>query len=77
MAVNIVVPELGKDKTSATIGKWLKEENDTVSQGDLLVVLEATKATIEVEAPASGVLARIERKTGDDVGIGDVLGVIE
>ncbi|MEJ2008745.1 MAG: 2-oxoglutarate dehydrogenase complex dihydrolipoyllysine-residue succinyltransferase [Acidobacteriota bacterium] len=77
MSSKIVVPELGESVVEATVGNWRKQEGDRVSVGDVLVELETEKVDLEVGAERGGVLARIERKEGEDVKIGDVLGVIE
>jgi 2-oxoglutarate dehydrogenase E2 component (dihydrolipoamide succinyltransferase) len=73
----IVVPELGESVVEATVGHWRKSQGDRVVVGDVLVELETEKVDLEVGAERGGVLARIERKEGEDVKIGDLLGVIE
>jgi 2-oxoglutarate dehydrogenase E2 component (dihydrolipoamide succinyltransferase) len=73
----IVVPELGESVVEATVGHWRKQQGDRVGVGDVLVELETEKVDLEVGAERSGVLARIEKKEGEDVKIGDLLGVIE
>ncbi len=77
MPANIVVPEVGESIVDARIAKWLRKEGDRVSAGDPLVELETDKIDLEVGAPSAGVLSRIDRKDGDDVKVGEVLGVIE
>jgi 2-oxoglutarate dehydrogenase E2 component (dihydrolipoamide succinyltransferase) len=77
MPAKIVVPELGESVLEATVGHWLKNEGDSVTVGEVLVSLETDKVDLEVGAERGGVLARIERHEGEDVKIGDVLGVIE
>ena len=77
MPTKIVVPELGESVVEATVGHWRKQQGDHVAVGDVLVELETEKVDLEVGAERSGVLARIERKEGEDVKIGDLLGVIE
>ncbi len=77
MPSNIVVPEVGESIVDARIGKWLRQEGDAVAAGDPLVELETDKIDLEVSAPQSGVLARIARQDGEDVKVGEVLGVIE
>src|SRR5579863_2498146 len=77
MPAKIVVPELGESVLEATVGHWQKKEGDRVSAGEVLVSLETDKVDLEVGAERSGILARIERQEGEDVKIGDVLGVIE
>lgn len=77
MATRVVVPELGESVLEATVGAWFKQEGDAVKAGDVLVSLETDKVDVEVGAETAGVLSRIERQTGEDVSIGDVLAVIE
>jgi 2-oxoglutarate dehydrogenase E2 component (dihydrolipoamide succinyltransferase) len=77
MSVNIVVPEVGESIVDARVAKWLKQEGDAVAAGDPLVELETDKIDLEVAAPQAGVLSRIDRKDGDDVKDGEVLGIIE
>src|SRR6201999_3687313 len=72
----IRVPTLGESVTEATIGKWFKKPGDPVAVDEPLVELETDKVTIEVPAPAAGVLADIAAKDGDTVAVGAVLGQI-
>ena len=75
--VEIRVPTLGESVTEATIGKWFKKPGDAVAVDEPLVELETDKVTIEVPAPAAGVLGAIAAKDGDTVAVGAVLGRIE
>jgi 2-oxoglutarate dehydrogenase E2 component (dihydrolipoamide succinyltransferase) len=77
MPSNIVVPEVGESIVDARVAKWLRKEGDIVSIGDPLVELETDKIDLEVAASQAGVLRRIDRKDGDDVKVGEVLGLIE
>ena len=77
MALNILVPESGESVVEATVGPWHKKEGDFVNAGDPLVELETDKVNLEVAAEKAGVLVKIERQTGEDVQVGDVLGTIE
>ena len=77
MPSNIVVPEVGESIVDARVAKWLRKEGDVVSAGDPLVELETDKIDLEVGAPQAGVLSRIDRKDGEDVKVGEVLGVID
>jgi 2-oxoglutarate dehydrogenase E2 component (dihydrolipoamide succinyltransferase) len=76
MAIEIRVPALGESVTEATVGKWFKQAGDAVAADEPLVELETDKVTIEVPAPASGVLSAIMVKTGDTVAVGAMLGAI-
>ena len=73
----IRVPTLGESVTEATIGKWFKKPGEAVAVDEPLVELETDKVTIEVPAPAAGVLADIAAKDGDTVAVGAVLGQIK
>ena len=77
MPANIVVPEVGESIVDARVAKWLRKEGDAVAVGDPLVELETDKIDVEVSAPQGGVLKRIDRKDGEDVKVGEVLGIIE
>jgi 2-oxoglutarate dehydrogenase E2 component (dihydrolipoamide succinyltransferase) len=73
----IRVPTLGESVTEATIGKWFKKPGDAVAVDEPLVELETDKVTIEVPAPAAGVLSDIAAKDGDTVAVGALLGQIK
>ena len=73
----IRVPTLGESVTEATIGKWFKKAGDAVAVDEPLVELETDKVTIEVPAPAAGVLGDIAAKDGDTVAVGALLGQIK
>jgi 2-oxoglutarate dehydrogenase E2 component (dihydrolipoamide succinyltransferase) len=76
MATEIRVPALGESVTEAIVGKWLKAAGDTVNADEPLVELETDKVTVEVNAPASGVLGEIKAVEGTTVAVGAVLGAI-
>src|SRR5271168_2728207 len=73
----IRVPTLGESVTEATIGKWFKKAGDAVAVDEPLVELETDKVTIEVPAPAAGVLTDVAVKDGDTVAVGALLGAIK
>src|SRR5204863_7078600 len=73
---DIRVPTLGESVTEATIGKWFKKPGDPVAVDEPLVELETDKVTIEVPAPAAGVLGDIAAKDGETVAVGALLGQI-
>ncbi len=74
MSIEIKVPTLGESVTEATVAKWLKKVGDAVKADEMLVELETDKVTVEVPAPAAGVLGDIVAKDGDTVEVGAVLG---
>jgi 2-oxoglutarate dehydrogenase E2 component (dihydrolipoamide succinyltransferase) len=76
MATEIRVPTLGESVTEATVGQWFKKVGDTVVADEPLLELETDKVTLEVPAPAAGVIEAIAVKDGETVGVGAVLGSI-
>jgi 2-oxoglutarate dehydrogenase E2 component (dihydrolipoamide succinyltransferase) len=76
MTIEIKVPALGESVTEATVGQWFKKPGEAVKADEPLVELETDKVTVEVPAPATGVLADIKVEQGATVGIGSVLGSI-
>lgn len=77
MPVELKVPAVGESVTEAQVGEWLRAEGDHVRQDEPVVTLETEKATLELPAPVSGVLAKILKKTGEVVHVGDVLAHLE
>jgi 2-oxoglutarate dehydrogenase E2 component (dihydrolipoamide succinyltransferase) len=76
MAIEIMVPALGESVTEATVGQWFKKPGEAVAVDEPLVELETDKVTVEVPAPAAGVLADIKVAQGATVAVGSVLGSI-
>ena len=76
MAIEIRVPSLGESISEATVGQWLKQQGDQVAADEPLVELETDKVTVEVPAPASGILSEIAVPSGTTVAIGSLLGSI-
>jgi 2-oxoglutarate dehydrogenase E2 component (dihydrolipoamide succinyltransferase) len=76
MAIEIRVPALGESVIEATVGQWFKKPGDAVSVDEPLLELETDKVTLEVPAPAAGVLADIKVPQGSTVAVGSVLGSI-
>jgi 2-oxoglutarate dehydrogenase E2 component (dihydrolipoamide succinyltransferase) len=74
MLTEIRVPTLGESISEATVGKWFKQRGDLVKADEPLVELETDKVTLEVNAPAAGVLTEIAVETGQTVAIGALLG---
>jgi 2-oxoglutarate dehydrogenase E2 component (dihydrolipoamide succinyltransferase) len=77
MMTDIRVPTLGESITEATVGKWFKQPGDSVAVDEPLVELETDKVTLEVPAPAAGVLSAIAAKDGETVAVGALLGQIK
>lgn len=77
MSVQIVVPALGESVSEATIAKWYKKPGDVVKVDELLLELETEKVTLEVSAPAEGILESIDKKEDEVVTVGQVVGTIK
>ncbi|MEG9861602.1 MAG: 2-oxoglutarate dehydrogenase complex dihydrolipoyllysine-residue succinyltransferase [Parvularculales bacterium] len=74
MTKEIRVPALGESVTEATVAQWFKQPGDAVTADEPLVELETDKVTVEVPAPASGVLSAIDVADGETVEVGTLLG---
>jgi 2-oxoglutarate dehydrogenase E2 component (dihydrolipoamide succinyltransferase) len=77
MSIELKIPEVGESVHEVQIGRWLKREGDSVAQDENLVELETDKASMELPAPAAGVLDRILKREGEMVVVGDVIGYLE
>jgi len=73
---DIMTPALGESVTEATVAKWTKKAGDAVRKDEILVELETDKVSLEVAAPADGVLSEIAAEEGATVEPGAVLGKI-
>ncbi|MDB5380261.1 MAG: dihydrolipoamide succinyltransferase, partial [Rubritepida sp.] len=76
MATEILVPTLGESVSTATVARWLKQAGEAVAADEPLVELETDKVTVEVNAPAAGVLEAITAQQGAEVEPGALLGSI-
>ena len=76
MAWEIVLPQWGMEMQDGTIVRWLKQEGDTVAEGEPIVEVETAKLQTELESTASGILSRIVAQEGQIVPIRGVLCVI-
>jgi len=76
MATDVILPALGMAQDTGKIVEWLKAEGETVTAGEPLVVIETDKAAVDLEAPATGILARVTAKVGDEVPVAQVIAVI-
>jgi len=76
MAVEVIMPALGMAQDTGIVVSWLKSEGDRVEQGEPLMEIETDKATVEVEAPATGIVAKILTKEDEEVPVGQVIALI-
>ncbi|WP_312361755.1 pyruvate dehydrogenase complex E1 component subunit beta [Ensifer sp.] len=59
MPVEILMPALSPTMEEGTLSKWLKNEGDKVSSGDVIAEIETDKATMEVEAVDEGTIGKL------------------
>lgn len=76
MATDVIMPKVDMDQETGTVAQWLKKEGDEVKQGETLLEIETDKVAIEVEAPASGILANILVGVGETVPIATTIAYI-
>jgi pyruvate dehydrogenase E2 component (dihydrolipoamide acetyltransferase) len=76
MPEQVLMPRLSDTMTEGTVSKWLKHPGEDVKKGEPLVEIETDKANIELEAYASGKLARIVLDAGQSAPVGDLIGEI-
>jgi len=70
------MPALGVAQEKGTLLNWLKAEGQSVTKGEPLMEVETDKATVEIEAPASGILANVTAGAGDEIPVGNKIAVI-
>jgi pyruvate dehydrogenase E2 component (dihydrolipoamide acetyltransferase) len=75
MATNVILPALGMAQETGIIVQWLKSDGAYVSKGEPLAEIETDKATVEIEAPATGVLTNVSA-VGAEVPVGQVIAMI-
>src|SRR5687768_8737287 len=77
MDIELKVPSVGESITEVEVGQWLKNEGDAVSKDENVVVLESEKTTLELPAPAAGVLGKILKRKGEVAKVGEVIGIMQ
>jgi 2-oxoglutarate dehydrogenase E2 component (dihydrolipoamide succinyltransferase) len=77
MTIEIKVPPLGESVSEASIAKLHKKVGDAVKADELILELETDKVTLEVNAPANGVISDLKVKEGDNVKVGDLVALMQ
>jgi pyruvate dehydrogenase E2 component (dihydrolipoamide acetyltransferase) len=76
MKAEVIMPKVDMDQETGTLVEWLKQEGDNVKKGEPLFVILTAKATIEIEAEASGILRGITAKKDDVIPVTEVIAYI-
>ena len=77
MSTPIKMPNLGAEADEARVTNWLKNVGDVVTEGEAIAEIETEKATVELEAPASGTIAEILVVADTDAKVGTVLATLD
>src|SRR5512135_2255335 len=70
------MPALGMAQETGTLIQWLKAAGEEVKKGEPLMEIETDKATVEIEAPASGILVSVTAQAGDVIPVGQRIAII-
>ena len=70
------MPALGIAQETGKLLQWMKSEGEAVKKGEILMVVETDKTTVEIEADASGILSNVTLGVGQEVPVGQVIALI-
>ena len=76
MPTGVIMPALELAQETGKVLRWIKSPGDTVAKGEPIVEIETDKVTVEIEAPASGILRDVSAQEGDVVPVGRTIAVI-
>src|SRR3989441_8481030 len=76
MPTDVIMPALEMAQETGKVLKWLKAPGHAVRKGEPIVEIETDKVTVEIEAPASGVLRDVTARTGDVIPVGRTIATI-
>jgi pyruvate dehydrogenase E2 component (dihydrolipoamide acetyltransferase) len=76
MPTTVIMPALEMAQDTGKVLSWLKAPGETVTKGEPIVEIETDKATVEIEAPASGILREVTARPGDVVPVGRTIALI-
>ena len=76
MPTNVIMPALELAQETGKVLHWLKAPGDLVRKGESIVEIETDKVTVEIEAPASGILSDVTARAGDVVPVGQTIALI-
>lgn len=76
MSTDVIMPALGMAQETGRLVSWFKQEGDSVTKGEMLMEIETDKSVVEIEAPASGILANVMAATDDEIPVGQTIALI-
>ena len=76
MPATVIMPALELAQETGKVLRWMKTPGDTVRKGEPIVEIETDKVTVEIEAPASGILRDVTAREGDIVPVGQTIAII-
>jgi len=74
--IEFTMPALGADMDEGTLDEWLVKPGDTVTRGQILAVVETTKAAVEIECWHDGVVGELLVPVGQTVAVGTPLAIL-
>ncbi len=74
--IEFTMPALGADMDEGTLNEWLVKPGDTVSRGQIVAVVETTKAAVEIECWHDGIVDRLLIPVGETVAVGTPLAIL-
>jgi pyruvate/2-oxoglutarate dehydrogenase complex dihydrolipoamide acyltransferase (E2) component len=77
MQIELKIPALGESITEVEIGQWLKREGESFAKDENVVVIESEKSSLELPAPAAGVLTKILKAKGQTATVGELIGYLD
>jgi pyruvate dehydrogenase E2 component (dihydrolipoyllysine-residue acetyltransferase) len=72
----IKMPKLGFDMAEGTLVRWLKQEGEPVSRGEIVAEIETDKATVEVESGYNGTVCRLLVEEGTTLPVGEPIAIL-
>src|SRR5262245_31942469 len=76
MPTDLIMPALELAQETGKTIRWRKRPGDPGQKGEPVVEIETDKVTVELEAPASGVLRDVTAREGDVVPVGRTIAVV-
>lgn len=77
MATEVILPKLGLTMEEGVLSAWNKAVGESVSEGEIIALIETEKIETELPAPVTGTITQLLVAEGDTVPVGAVIAVIE